>query len=43
MSAILADERIERLVQTIVDHLDLPLPVRLWNGKVLGNWPAFDP
>ncbi|MGB7432627.1 MAG: cyclopropane-fatty-acyl-phospholipid synthase family protein [Ahrensia sp.] len=36
-----ADERIERLVRTIITHLDLPVPVRLWNATVLGDTSDF--
>lgn len=41
MNKLSADARIERLVKTIVTHLDLPVPVRLWNGTVLGDDASF--
>lgn len=41
MPKITADARIERLVRTIITHLELPVPVRLWNATVLGDTTDF--
>lgn len=37
-----SDQKIERIVRTVLDHLELPVPVTLWNGQVLGGEADFD-
>ena len=42
MSTQKSDQKTERFVQTIIEHLELPVPVTLWNGRVLGGDTDFD-
>lgn len=42
MAQYTSDQKTERFVQTIVEHLELPVPIMLWNAKVLGGDENFD-
>lgn len=37
-----SDLKTERFIRTIIEHLDLPVPITLWNGNVLGGQADFD-
>ena len=42
MTANATDQKTLRFVRTVVEHLELPIPVSLWNGEVLGGGDDFD-
>ncbi|MEW7008559.1 class I SAM-dependent methyltransferase [Lentilitoribacter sp. EG35] len=42
MSNNRSDFKTERFIRTILEHLDLPVPIRLWNGHIVGGQSDFD-
>ena len=42
MTSNASDQKTLRFVRTVVEHLELPIPVSLWNGEVLGGGDDFD-